>query len=645
MAFMDGYKPAKNTAPPAGIGQGRDGSLSAAAGGRIKINGKEIDGEKIVAKRHVDFTEHQMVWKRLLDSYESGDRFRNAVYGPDRKGLPCRNLFRHEREYPDPQNFPNLLSGYTNGNAAINAGSQLIGTGPYAGQVGADPAATAADDPYEYRRARTPPPDWIDSAVDTHLSKIYEQPVSRDGPPELLEWWQDCDGCGTPIADWMRETVAPLLEVLGCLDLVFDHPPAPDGAVVNTRADELDLGLDKCVASYILPQNMVWYRTNAAGCYTYCLVREYVDPSDREDLDVDGRPIDPEGKDKKAEAWRKDYVQYRLWTPEESILFSESGNDIKERIPHKFGRPPILRLVDKRKHRTALVGKSRMQEVCDLMREYYNRDSELIVSDTIQAHALLSGAEDYCKADNTLSIGPGYLLPKKKHSDGDAYEGWEYVSPPKDPAESLRKNKQDLRDAADRAACLMKPAGVTQGSGAGGGSSTVAQSGLSKQMDATTGYTLLKNLAKTFAKAERFIAEFALLVLNGSPPTPEEKELIKIVYPQKFDLQSAGEIVGGLSKIQTAVKASGNTPLLEAAALKSANRQLQPGLEDDDHAAMEQEIDNAVRRQAPLRDAEREGGISDSSDVFGGRGSRTSEEDWSGQSGSTAVSNSNAIVQ
>ena len=88
----------------------------------------------------------------------------------------------------------------------------------------------------------------------------------------------------------MRETVAPLLLVLGCLDICLDHPKAPPGEKIKTRADELRLGLDKCVASYILPQNMVWWRCDNAGRYVECLVREYQDPSARIDVDKKERP-------------------------------------------------------------------------------------------------------------------------------------------------------------------------------------------------------------------------------------------------------------------------------------------------------------------------------------------------------------------
>ena len=177
--------------------------------------------------------------------------------------------------------------------------------------------------------------------------------------------------------------------------------------------------------------------------------------------------VDVEDPGKFGETWRKNYVRYRHWKWNESVLYNYSGDEMIDRIPHSYGRVPIVRLVDLKKHRTPTIGKSRYEAIAELQREYYNRDSELILSDTLQAHPLLSGPEDYCKADNTLSIGPGYVLPKKKNPESGAYEGWEYTSPPKDPAASLRTNKQDLIDLKDRRACLIKPAGVAAGSGGG----------------------------------------------------------------------------------------------------------------------------------------------------------------------------------
>jgi hypothetical protein len=522
-----GFDATKTTAPPRGRGIGIDGRAALGADGKpagLAGASDKPSGKLIVQRRHVDWIEHQVRWRWLLDSFEGGDRYRNAVYGPDRRGLPARNLFRHRREYPDPQMYPNVYQGFVGFLGSANAQAQDVGYGPYPGMLGADPAAVAQDDDYELRRARTPVPGWVVEACSIHLGKLFDQEVSREGPADLEAWWADCDGRGTPIDDYMRETIAPLLLVLGCLDVCLDRPAAPPGEKVKTRADELRLGLDRCVASYILPQNMVWWRCDAAGRYLECLVREYVDPADRIDYDKQGNAIDPEDPGNIGEAWRRNYLRYRHWTADGWTLYSCDGSEVLGRASHPYGRVPIVRLVDLPKHRTPTIGKSRYEEVAELQREYYNRSSELILSDTLQAHPFLSGAEDFCKADNTLSVGPGYVLPMKKNPESGSYQGWEFVSPPKDPAESLRKNLQDLIDAKDRAACLAKPAGAAAGS-------TTAQSGVSKQLDAVTGHKLLASIARSLARAERILAEYAAMVLRSGPIAPGDREAISAVYP------------------------------------------------------------------------------------------------------------------
>src|ERR1700674_4186207 len=96
----------RRTAPKAGLGVGRNGAAGSDGERphvRLESLDESLDGKSIVARRHVDWLENQVRWRWLMDSHEGGDRYRNAVYGPDRRGLPCRNLFRHKREYPDPQ--------------------------------------------------------------------------------------------------------------------------------------------------------------------------------------------------------------------------------------------------------------------------------------------------------------------------------------------------------------------------------------------------------------------------------------------------------------------------------------------------------------------------------------------------------------
>ena len=634
----------KKTSPLAGRAVGTNGAASGGGGPTRTVSlDQSLEGKLIVKRRHPDWLENQVRWRWLMDSHEGGERYRNAVYGPDRRGLPCRNLFRHKREYPDPQQWPNYDSGYAGTLGGLATGSMASGPGygPYPGMLGADAAATAMDDDYELRRARTPIPEFVAEAVECHLAKIYDDEVHRDVPADLEAWMLDVDGCGTNIDDFMEQTIAPLLLVLGCIDVVLDHPQAPPGIKITTRLDEIEWGLDKVVASYILPTNMVWWRTDAAGRYIECLVREYVDAAERMDYDKRGNAIDPEDTGGAGEKWRNDSVRWRLWRRNESVVYNYDGSEELDRVAHTFGRVPIVRLIDLKKHRTRAVGKSRYEAIAEYQREYYNRDSELILSDTLQAHPFLSGAEDFCKADNTLSVGPGYVLPMKKNPENGAYEGFEYVSPPKDPAESLRKNKDDLIALKDRRACLSKPAGA-QSPG------TVGQSGLSKVVDQHTGHKLLTSIAKSLCKAEKTLAEYAAIVLRAKEDgsyriTPEEVEAIKIRYPAKFQLLDAASLIDGTTKLQLILAACGKAPETEQVLIQEIVHGLIVGLGDEEYEVIDDEIElllDCMNQLAEKTHEMKEAGVDAQSDALAGVGSAegAAGQDPTGVSAGTMVS-------
>jgi hypothetical protein len=634
---MSKRKLPRNTSPKPGHGTGVDGSAAAVAARSSKRDGSD-EGREIVERRHSDWAENQMAWRFFLDSYEGGNRYRNAVYGTDRQGLPLRNLIRHRREYPDPQQNTGALSqGFPGASSMLNDGSADVGKniGPWPGMLGADPSATDQDSVYEMRRSRTPVPEFVSEAVGIALGKLYDQEVDREGPPEIETWWEDVDGKGTNVDDYMRETVAPLLMALGQLDVVLDHPKAPPDEKVVTRADEIRLGLDNCVVSYYLPENVLWWKVDAADRYTEVLVREYVDPSERDDTDDKGDPIDPEGKDKDAENWRKSYIRYRHWTAEESCLYSHDGSEVLERIPHRFGRVPIVRLIDLKKHRTSTVGKCRNEVVCELQRAYYNQLSELILNAILQGHPLLSGPMRFFKADETISTGPNYLLPKYYPEDGPCQD-WTYVAPTNDPQAAMRQNLVDIVERIDRAACLTKPAGA-----AGTGGSTVSQSGVSKQLDATTGHKMLTSIAKSLSRAETTIAEYALLVLRNRPVTPADRKTVTIGYPARFDLNDAATLIDGMTKLQLVMESCGNAPETEGALIGAAVRQLLVGLDDDTYAAINDEIEELVATKSKIKEQNREldaATTKDTSDYLAGGGSLVAPNDPAGQAGGTAMS-------
>lgn len=497
---------------------------------------------ELIHRRHPEWREHQIRWRWLLDSLEGGERYRQAIYGYDLRGLPVRNLIRHKREYPDPRETVGSFA-----DSFFPAADSFT--------VGKDPAATATDDDFELRRARTPVPTFVAEAIDTHLSRIYAREVKRVGPDHLMTWWSDIDGCGTSIDHWMSETVAPLLLTLGQLDLVFDHPAAPDDETIETRADVERLGLDRCVASYILPENMLWWRLDSSGHrYAECLVREYHD-----------------GLEGLVE-------RFRFWTPEESTLYDVKGMVLSV-TPHPYGRVPIIRVFDRRKPRCKNIGQPRYEGVAERQREYYNRDSELILSDTTQAHPLLQGPEDFVQADGTIPIGPSWLLPKKKNTQGGAttYEGFDIVNFPKDGAESIRKNKADLRDDVDRDSALVRPTGRDG----------VAQSGLSKAFDHCDGNNRLAKIAKILGRVEELIAEIALTVLDDRPTNESS---ILIIYPTEFDLFTASDMAASTGSFQQLAASAGELPYIEGLMLGRLMRLCLPGLSDLQYAQCDAEL-------------------------------------------------------
>lgn len=508
----------------------------------MPIDSKNIE---LIGRRHPEWREHQLRWRWLLDSLEGGERYRQAIYGYDRRGLPARNLVRHKREYPDPRE---------------------IGSMPTIEDQGGDSLSCATtDEDYELRRARTPVPTFVAEAVQTHLARIYSREVVRNGPDLISAWWANVDGCGTSMDHWMSETIAPLLLTLGQIDIYMDHPPIPEGEVVETEADVTRLGLDHCIANYILPENMLWWKLDETGNqYLECLVREF-----------------HEGNENAS-------MYFRHWNEECSTLYDADGNELSS-APHGFDRVPIIRVFDARKPRCRNVGQSRYEGIAERQREYYNRDSELILSDTTQAHPLLQGPEDFVQPDGTIPIGPSWLLPKKKNTHGNnaTYEGFDVVDFPKDGAESIRRNKADLRDDVDRDSALVRPTGRDG----------VAQSGLAKMFDHCDGNNRLAKIAKILKRTEEAATSLAQCIIGRRAGN---SSAFSINYPVDFDLFTAGDVAASTAEFQSIVARAGALPKIEGRMLSRLARLCLPGLGDEEYSVLDAEIASYLASKATV---------------------------------------------
>lgn len=522
----------------------------------------------LVRRRAAEWREHHVRWRWLLDSLEGGDRYRHAVYGVDARRMPVMNLTRHKREYPDPRTAADGASAYYNGTASAAAGFDAAADG----LSGYEPPT---DDDFALRLARTPVPTFVAEAISDHLDRVYAREVDRDVPEALAAWAADVDGLGTPIDAWMHRTVAPLLLACGQLDVLMDHPAAPEGEDVRTRADELRLGLGRCVASYVLPENMLWWRLLPNGRYRECLVREFPD--------ADAETRKP---------------AYRHWTAGASRLYDGDGAPLGPPVPHKFGRVPIERLFAARKPRCTHVGQSPYEATAERQREAYNVSSELILSNTTQAHPLLQGPEDYVQPDGTVPIGPNWLLPKKKNSNGGpaTYEGFDVVNFPKDGAESLRESVRELRDETDRDTAMAKPAGSSASGGKGAG--VVAQSGESKGYDHDRLDNKLSGIADALQAAELGLARLALAVLTDGGASDAEMAAVAISYSKQFDLADPAEMA---ADFQALLGILGSQPARDVPKLAGEvacwlARRILPGRDDAAYAAWDAEIASALAK-------------------------------------------------
>lgn len=511
-------------------------------------------GRELIARRHPEYAGAVDTWRFLYDSYEGGAHYRDRVLSSDRHGYPTHYLLRHKREYPAP--------------------GERWGPG--------DP-----EDDFELRRLRTPVPDFVAEVVRKHLSRIYAREVRREGnPAEYEAWARDVDGRGTSLDHWMRHSYAPLLYTLGTLDVLCDHPRAPDGEPIRTDADRRRLGLSRVVARVVMPWDVLWWRLDPDGSYAEVLDREWF--VEEEDPATGRRHPTP-----------RRVARHRHWTAEGWTLYDARGEQI-EADSHPFGRVPQIRRKVGEKHRCEAVGSMPLERAAMIMREYYNRDSELILSDVLQAHPTIQGPPRPIGEGPDVVVGPGWQLEKVRTPEG-RYEGYDVLDFPKGGAESIRTNLAKLRDELDRTYALAKPAGSTSVGGAGG--SVVAQSGVSKGYDAATLNDMLAELSDTLADDEAHLGALVMAVATDGRWDGGTAG-ITVSYPKQFDLYSADELAARWLACHDLIAEGRSTPEATAAVVGVIVRDhLLPGRSDAEYRAIDDEVRAAIEARAATAEA------------------------------------------
>jgi hypothetical protein len=511
----------------------------------------EKDAYALVSRRHLEWEEHQAHWRFLFDSYEGGNRYKSADYYYD-PAAPQNLQFGISPQSPWYRRTGSLDRTTAQPDRFVYGEISECNLIPHLSETG-----TAGRDLYALRIARTPIPPLVERNTGAHLSRIFSQEVRRAGPKPVEAWWADVDGKGTPMDRWVQETAGPLLLVLGQLDVLMDRPRAPEGVVIRNKADEAEHGLDACVASVVLPENVLWWELDSRGSeYAEALILERC----------------------RGRTW------FRHLTPTDSNAYSVRGEWIpSESREHRYNRVPMVRVFDQRKTRCSNVGMGRYEPIAEIQKAVYNLRSELILSDVQQSHALLMGPEDFVQGEDAIPVGPDGVLPMKKSQSGStvSYQGWAYLDPPKGAQQEVRQHIMDLLDEADRVGGLAKPPGMS-------GGTVTAQSGVSKIMDSQDGNALLGRDSAALQAAEHAWVDLACDVLGLAEP---EEGAVTVTYPRQFELYTAADLAQALTDIQMITQGAGAVPKLQGELLNRLVGVLLPGLADDKLDELKDEID------------------------------------------------------
>ena len=180
----------------------------------------------------------------------------------------------------------------------------------------------------------------------------------------------------------------------------------------------------------------------------------------------------------------------------------------------------------------------------------------------------------------------------------------------------------------------MKPAG---------GTGTVSQSGISKQLDAVNGHKLLASIAKSLAKCERQLAEYAAMVIRNQPigrdgetdpgQLPSTVQTVRRNGADRQPDEAAGH-----------ARTSGRGSEYQREILQAIVRQTLLGLTDREYDRLDAEIELMVQSKSRLKEPVNEMAdfaITSQVEAMEGQGSaeQAAGEDPTGQSGGTLVGN------
>ena len=495
----------------------------------------------LVKNPHPIYKRYANYWNFLLESYEGGLDYTNAMITKDGKNAGVLNTMWNYFVNGIQQNTQT-----TNGNLFMHPKER--------------------DQDYNRRVNMSYYYNFCAPIIDIYSDHLFKQAVIveyAEIETTINNIENDIDRQGSSIQEF-RKQMSDMAQLYGHCFVIVDSPDISDTEEIATLADQIAKRAFPYCSLYA-PQNIINWALDEFGEPYWVLVREVRDC--KED------PFDLT-EDENVE------VYYRLWTRTEWFLFDDDYK-LENQGTHIVGKVPIVCVYDKKSKKTRnFLGISSIADISFICRDIYNASSELrqILRDQTFAFLAVQGTSDEYPATD-LGTGKGLLYPEGRNAPV-------YVSPPTD-------NATVYFDHIDRQIGKIYSLAKIDAGGVGGNakaSPTVdGQSGVSKAWDFNQTNSSLSSKSANLEDAEiriwQIFAAWEGKVWTGN-----------VQYPNDFSISS---IIDDLNEAEQEAKLNfGKT--FSSEVLKAIARKKFPRKSDEDMLIIDKEIEaQAAKAEQP----------------------------------------------
>lgn len=416
--------------------------------------------------------------------------------------------------------------------------------------------------------------NFAQTIVDTFVAYLFAKPISRVVGEEsadkkrhpLEDWWDDVDGEGTSMSDWMQARQI-LANVFGHVWIIMDRErvtgPAVSRAAQGRPILRSYVPLD--VPDWLCPGNKPVAVKVVEAVERKSLFSSTLASKDQGDSATDRSGLQ---------------VQYRIWDREQWALYDQDGGAVTSG-PHGFPECPVVVLYSNRRARIPLIGRSLLGDG-KLFQDHYNLLSELrelLRGQTFSMlHIGLAEEEQVDEARQRLGNHAG--VDNVIYTKGGAG----YVAPPDGPAGVYAQTISDLERKMYRLVGLPWE-----------GDSGVGETADSRRLKAMDLNRFLAKQASECEVAEYAIARLWFLATYGEAGEARfDSSEVSISYPDEFHTEAILDVVNNARA--TISLGLGRTADKETK--KRALPVLLPDLDIETKKTIEAEIEAAVDVEA-----------------------------------------------